>query len=166
MALAIESPALELELADEAATARLAGRLARLAGRGDVIALRGELGAGKTAFARAFIAALAARAGLAPPEVPSPTFTLVQGYTLGEVEVWHFDLYRLGRPEEAFDLGIEEAFAGAISLIEWPERLGPLLPEARLEVELRFAGAPSARRVRLSGDGGWGARLDGLSGRA
>ena len=116
-----------------AATARLAARLAPLAAPGDVIGLSGSLGSGKTTFARAFI-----RARLDRPEeeVPSPTFTLVQLYEHAAGAIWHFDLYRLGAPADACELGIEDAFAGAISLIEWPERLGALMPDDRLRVHL------------------------------
>src|SRR5207302_8993725 len=124
-----------VELPDEAATAALAARLAALARPGDVIALRGELGAGKTTFARAFIAA---RGG--GGDVPSPTFTLAQLYETGDATIWHFDFYRLRHPEEAWELGIEDAFHDGISLIEWPERLGALVPVRRLEIAL-FEGA-------------------------
>jgi tRNA threonylcarbamoyl adenosine modification protein YjeE len=146
-----------LDLPDEAATAALAGRIAVVARAGDVIALKGELGAGKTAFARAFIAA---RGG--GEEVPSPTFTLVQVYDLDPVPVWHFDLYRLGTREEAWELGIEDAFAGAISLIEWPERLGPLLPARRLEIALEFGEREESRRAGVSGGAAWRERLAGI----
>ena len=158
----------ELELPDLAATTALAGRLAALARRGDVIALDGDLGTGKTSFARAFINALS-RDDQAPgesapeEEVPSPTFTLVQTYRRRPADVWHFDLFRLERPEEAYELGIEEAFAEAISLIEWPERMGPLLPAERLDLVLRFAPRPEARRATLTGWGGWARRLAALA---
>src|SRR5271170_7579662 len=114
----------ETGLPDAAATAALAARLATLARPRDVVALRGTLGSGKTSFARGFIAARAGRA----LEVPSPTFTLVQTYDLPAGTIWHFDLYRLVRPDDAIELGIDEAFASGINLIEWPERLGDLLP--------------------------------------
>ncbi|HKS89800.1 MAG TPA: tRNA (adenosine(37)-N6)-threonylcarbamoyltransferase complex ATPase subunit type 1 TsaE, partial [Stellaceae bacterium] len=116
-----------IELPDEAATAALAARLAALARAGDVIALKGELGAGKTSFARAFI-----RARGGTEDVPSPTFTLVQVYEIGETCVWHFDGYRLRDPAEAWELGIEDAFQDGISLIEWPDQFGALLPQRRL----------------------------------
>mgnify|MGYP001553284219 CR=1 FL=1 len=136
------------------ATDALAARLAAVARAGDVIALKGELGAGKTRFARAFIAA---RGG--DEAVPSPTFTLVQSYDLPGGTVWHFDLYRLRAADEAWELGIEDAFRDGISLIEWPERLGILLPRRRLLVELDFGATSRARRARLGGDGDWAARL-------
>jgi tRNA threonylcarbamoyl adenosine modification protein YjeE len=153
------------DLADENATAALARRLAALAQPGDVIALKGELGAGKTSFARAFI-----RARGGDETVPSPTFTLVQTYELpGELPggaIWHFDLYRLRAPEEAWELGIEDAFHDGISLIEWPERLGPLLPPHALLVELDFSATPAGRRVTLSGGDDWTARLAAIAAQA
>ncbi|MBV9524135.1 MAG: tRNA (adenosine(37)-N6)-threonylcarbamoyltransferase complex ATPase subunit type 1 TsaE [Alphaproteobacteria bacterium] len=123
---------------------------------GDVIALQGALGSGKTAFARAFI-----RAFGVSEEVPSPTFTLVQTYETARGVIWHFDLYRLARPEDALELGLEDALADGISLLEWPERLGSLLPARRLDIRLRAA-AGDARRARLSGDVSWSRRLGGI----
>src|SRR5512147_2050849 len=114
------------DLPDLAATEALARRLAAVARTGDVIALHGDLGAGKTTFARAFIQARAGAAGEA--EVPSPTFTLVQIYDLPSGAIWHFDLYRLTAAGQVWELGFEEALATAITLIEWPERLAALLP--------------------------------------
>lgn len=146
------------ELPDEAATAALAARIAWLARPGDVIALKGELGAGKTSFARAFIRA---RGGTG--EVPSPTFTLVQVYELGDAAIWHFDGYRLREPEEAWELGIEDAFRDGISLIEWPERFGPLLPPGRLEIALSVGATPTSRRAAIDAPGGWAQRLAGLA---
>lgn len=158
----IESAAesLDIALSDLAATERLARALAARAGAGDVIALWGGLGAGKTTLARAFIHARPG--GDAAGEVPSPTFTLVQVYELGDAPVWHFDLYRLARPEDAWELGIEDAFAAGISLIEWPARLGPLLPSARLDIELAAGESPESRHARLMAHGNWSARLEGL----
>ena len=108
----------ETDLAD------LAQTLAACAGRGDVIALSGPLGAGKTTFARHFIRSYAARRGGTAGEVPSPTFTLVQLYSFGADTVWHIDLYRIVSEEELWEIGFEEALAGGICLIEWPERAG------------------------------------------
>ena len=147
-----------IDLSDEAATAALAARLARLIRRGDVIALKGELGAGKTSFARAFI-----RARGAAEEVPSPTFTLVQIYELGESTIWHFDCYRLRHPEEAWELAIEDAFNDGISLIEWPERLGSLLPTRRLLIRLCAGSTALARRAKIDPAADWAGRLAGLA---
>ena len=143
-----------VDLPDETATAALAARIAAVAARADIIALKGDLGTGKTAFARAFIRACGNR-----DEVPSPTFTLVQVYDAGPTAIWHFDLYRIRAPEEAWELGIEDAFAAGISLIEWPERLGPLLPERRLEISFTFGDKPCARRLSLDPGKEWHARL-------
>lgn len=137
----------------EAATHDLAGRIAGLARPGDAILLEGGLGSGKTSFARGFLRAL----GIAE-EVPSPTFTLLQVYDTANGPVWHFDLFRLKRPDEALELGLEEGRAEAILLIEWPERLGPMRPSDALTVALEIAG-PAARRARLSGGGDWPRRL-------
>src|SRR6516165_10920317 len=150
-----------VDLPDEAATAALAARISALAEVGDVIALKGDLGSGKTSFARSFI-----RARGPAEEVPSPTFTLVQIYELGSVAIWHFDLYRLKSPEEAWELGIEDAFSEAISLIEWPERLGPLLPPRRLQIALDFGNRPGARRAQLDPGAGWRARLSTVAANA
>ncbi len=153
---------LEVDLPDEAATAALARRLAPLLAAGDVIALAGDLGSGKTCFARALINTLPRGPG-APEgeaeEVPSPTFTLVQVYERGPAAVWHVDLYRLDRPEDAEELGLEEAFGEAIVLIEWPERLAGRLPPDRLELHLSYGAAEGARRAVLTGFGAWGPRL-------
>jgi len=151
-----------VEVHDEAATAHFAARIARLAQPGDIIALQGDLGAGKTTFARAFIRAYDNGQG----EVPSPTFTLVQIYEVGPAPVWHFDLYRLRTPGDAWELGIEDAFAAGISLIEWPERLGALLPDRRLEITFEFAARPSTRRVSLDPGKGWQTRLAAMAANA
>jgi tRNA threonylcarbamoyladenosine biosynthesis protein TsaE len=150
-----------LRLDGEAATSALASALAPALRPGDVIALRGDLGTGKTTLARALIRA----AGDAGQEVPSPTFTLVQAYPSrlgGGVPIYHFDLYRIDDAEEAFELGLEEALADGISLIEWPERLGALLPDTRLDILLHFAEQAEVRIAALRGHGGWARRLEDL----
>ncbi len=125
-----------------------------------MIALGGELGAGKTTFARAFIHG---RAGRPAEEVPSPTFTLVQTYDLPGLAVWHFDLYRLARVEDALELGIEDAFAEGVSLIEWPGRLGRWLPRNRLDIMLTQGSAgEDARHAVLAGHGSWASRMAAL----
>jgi tRNA threonylcarbamoyladenosine biosynthesis protein TsaE len=147
-----------IELPDENATAALAARVAALTRPSDVIALNGELGAGKTSFARAFIRA---RGGV--EEVPSPTFTLVQIYELADGAIWHFDCYRLRDPAEAWELGIEDAFQDGISLIEWPERLGPLLPQRRLKIALLPGASADARRASIEAGPDWAERVARLA---
>ncbi|HVY99861.1 MAG TPA: tRNA (adenosine(37)-N6)-threonylcarbamoyltransferase complex ATPase subunit type 1 TsaE [Dongiaceae bacterium] len=149
----------DLTLPNPAATERLAAIVAAEARPGDAILLSGDLGAGKTHFARAFINALSD----APEEVPSPTFTLVQSYAATvaghPVEIAHFDLYRLKSPEETIELGIEEAFADGISLVEWPDRLGPMTPKRRLALRLEIVSDGGTRRATLEGTDDWRERL-------
>lgn len=158
MAVAAQPSALNLVLAGPDATARLAAALAPLLRPGDVVALRGELGVGKTTFARALIQALSG----GDESVPSPTFTLAQSYTAPAFEIWHFDLYRLKSPEEIVELGIEDAMAESLTLIEWPERLGSHLPSSCLEVLLEYAGDEFRRNATISGGANWLQRLRGL----
>ena len=94
--------------------------------------------------------------------MPSPTFTLVQTYSLPAFDLWHFDLYRLESEEDAFELDIEEAFASGVSLIEWPDRLGRWLPDIRLDIALTFVDDGEARRAVLTGRGDWAERLASL----
>lgn len=149
---------IELALSGLAATRCLARNLAPALCAGDVIGLAGPLGAGKTTFARALIEALAEAHGPVG-EVPSPTFTLVQVYETGAVPVWHLDLYRLERPDDALELGIEEAFAGAITVIEWPERLGDLIPGDWLELVIQ-RDPDGTRRAVIRGHGPRGDALE------
>jgi tRNA threonylcarbamoyladenosine biosynthesis protein TsaE len=146
-----------IDLPDEDATAAFAARVSAVAAAGDIIALNGDLGAGKTTFARGFI-----RARGCEEEVPSPTFTLVQIYETESTAIWHFDLYRLNSPDEAWELGIEDAFVEGISLIEWPDRLGSLLPQHRLEIRLLFGERSEARRAVLDAGQDWQRRLIGI----
>src|SRR4051812_262642 len=136
-------PAFSMSLPDEATTEALGASLAARLEIGDVIGLKGDLGAGKTTLARAIV-----RAAADDPEliVPSPTFTLVEVYETPRGAVWHFDLYRLETPEQVFELGWEEALSEGITIIEWPERLGPLLPK-HLSVTLEVDG--DGRRALL-----------------
>jgi len=158
-------PPLTLALPDLAATERLGRALAPLLRQGDVVALNGDLGAGKTALARALIRALPGPAGATQEEVPSPTFTLVQTYERAPAPLWHFDLYRIEDPGEVEELGFFEALAEGITLVEWPGRLGRALPAAHLSVTLTFAGEAGAagREARLEGDGDWPQRLAELN---
>jgi len=137
-------------------TDHLGRTLAGFATAGDCILLRGQIGAGKSALARAFI-----RERLGDhTEVPSPTFTLVQTYDDDAVEIWHADLYRLGDPQEAVELGLTEAFEHHICLIEWPELLADLTPDNALDIELTVT--PDAHLATLTYDAFWQDRLRSL----
>ncbi len=124
------------ELESETATSALAERLAALLRPGDTLLLSGPIGAGKTHFARSLIRARLRTAGR-DEDVPSPTYTLVQTYSDGDVEIWHADLYRLSQPDELIELGLDDAFRSSIVLVEWPDRLGSGAPRGALHLDFR-----------------------------
>ncbi|WP_102106642.1 tRNA (adenosine(37)-N6)-threonylcarbamoyltransferase complex ATPase subunit type 1 TsaE [Oceaniglobus roseus] len=140
--------ALRLSLPSPDATATLARSLAPALHAGDVLLLEGEIGAGKTHFARSLIQHLQ---GDRAEDVPSPTFTLVQTYETPGLEVWHADLYRLSHPDEVLELGLDEAFRSALCLVEWPDRLGPLAPPQALTLTFAVSGE-QGRVLTVSGD--------------
>ena len=154
---------------DEAGVVRLAELLALKIRPGDVIALSGDLGAGKTTLARALIGAVL-RDGDA--EVPSPTFSLHQSYASQRLTIAHFDFYRLSGAHEAAELGFEDAAQDGAVIVEWPERAATLLPETRIEIALAETSDPDVRRVTLRGLGGTSdahrahCRCDGVPGQA
>lgn len=125
---------------DEAGTAAIAAALAAHAEPGMLLALDGDLGAGKTLFAQRFAAALGV-----PGIVNSPTFTIIKEYEGGKLPFYHMDVYRVTM-DEADELGLDEYFFGAgVTLVEWASRIVPLLPDERLDVTIEVAG-PTARR--------------------
>lgn len=130
---------------------------------GDIITLIGDLGAGKTELCRSIIHALGYE-----EDVPSPTFSLLQIYEpsvddMMTPAVWHTDLYRIESPEEVYELGLDEGFDSAITLIEWPDRMGDLLPVDHLRIELSFSDAEGSREIKLEGGKSWNERLKELS---
>jgi len=144
----------------QAETEEIAKKLAEIAQPGDVVALHGDLGVGKSVFSRSFIRALTT----ADEEVPSPTFTLVQIYETEEAELYHFDMYRLENPDDGVELGIEEAFADGVSLIEWPSNLGRYLPWDCLNIEINHGDTgETSRTMNVSSEGNWMLRLKELS---
>jgi tRNA threonylcarbamoyl adenosine modification protein YjeE len=149
---------ISLTCCDEAATCRLAEDLAMVLAPGDCLCLVGDLGAGKSTLARALLRALADDDAL---EVPSPTFTLVQGYALRRFPVAHLDLYRLEDPQEADELGLDDMLETGAALVEWPERAPDHIPASRLVVRIAPAGeGDDARQVQLSWESGtWGRRI-------
>lgn len=156
-----------LTLTGPEATGRLAAALAPALGAGDLVELSGGLGAGKSLFARALIEARLAALGRRE-DIPSPSFTLVQTYDLGPVELWHADLYRLSGPEDLIELGLEEALTRAITLVEWPDRLGALRPTRSLGLRLDFdPRADDVRYLTVTPRGiGWAPVLACLTGAA
>jgi tRNA threonylcarbamoyladenosine biosynthesis protein TsaE len=141
-----------LALPDEAATAALGRAVADALRAGEAVCLCGPLGAGKSTLARALVRALTTP----QEEVPSPTFTLVQFYEGARLNVAHFDLYRLASPDEAYEIGLDEALDEGAAVIEWPERLEGRLPCDRLDIEIALAG--DGRRARLTPHGAWEGR--------
>lgn len=112
------------ECPTEEDTKRLAEQFAKCAHKGDIFALYGTLGVGKSCFSRHFIQSVTNAS-----DVPSPTFTLVQTYESDNFFIYHYDMYRLKYPEEAFELGVEESFFDAVNLVEWPEKISSILPK-------------------------------------
>jgi tRNA threonylcarbamoyladenosine biosynthesis protein TsaE len=141
-----------MRLADEAATAGLGAAIARALRPGEAVCLSGPLGAGKSTLARALVRALTRP----DEEVPSPTFTLVQFYEGPRLRVAHFDLYRLSNPDEAYEIGLDEALDDGAAVIEWPERLAGQLPGDRLDVDITLE--DQGRSVRLTPHGAWEGR--------
>lgn len=141
------------------ATAQFAAALAPLLGAGDTILLEGEIGAGKSHFARALIQARLKSAGRTE-DVPSPTFTLVQAYDDNTCEIWHTDLYRLTNITDIDELGLWQAFESAICLVEWPDRLGSNAPEGALFLSLKQSPSLNERHAHFHSDNmHWKSRL-------
>ncbi|HEY2662350.1 MAG TPA: tRNA (adenosine(37)-N6)-threonylcarbamoyltransferase complex ATPase subunit type 1 TsaE [Caulobacteraceae bacterium] len=146
----------DFRLADDGATARLGAAVAHTLEAGEAVCLWGPLGAGKSTLARGLIRALTR-----PDEdVPSPTFTLVQFYDSPTLRLAHFDLYRLTRPEELEEVGLDEALDNGAVVIEWPDRLHGHLPPDRLDIEIAVEGrgAAETRLARLTPHGNWEGR--------
>ncbi len=144
------------QLPDEAATRRLAWRIAPRLRAGDVLLLEGDLGAGKTSFARAIIRMLLGTEA----EVPSPTFTMLQVYEAPDFPIAHFDLYRLAQQDDIIELGWHSALEG-LAIVEWPSRLGGWRPGTALTLAFAFDG--EGRSATAQGDELWVTRVGNLS---
>ena len=136
---------IQLQLSSPEETCALARSLGHILAPGDVMLLSGGVGAGKTHFARCLILSLLE----APEDVPSPTYTLVQSYDTPVGEIWHADLYRLTDVGEVDELGLSQAFADAICLVEWPDRLGDQAPVSALSLSLDVPTGDDKRVARL-----------------
>jgi tRNA threonylcarbamoyladenosine biosynthesis protein TsaE len=165
----MNAPFLTLTLANETETLALGAKLAGQMRAGDFVALTGPLGAGKTTFARGLVRAFVG----ADIDVPSPTFTLVQTYTRNaeatqntsltqsSLDLYHFDLYRLKNCEEVWELGWED-LAGAVALVEWPDKASEHLPSDRLDIVLSFENGGRMAQFFAGEQKSWKDRLDGV----
>ena len=135
---------LTVSIANEAELLALGASLIPQLSAGQTVCLIGGLGAGKTTLVRGMIQSV-----LGDIDVPSPTYTLVQTYEMPEFELWHCDMYRLDRPEDGYELGLIDAFEEAVCLIEWPDKLGELIPDDAMRIEIAFDG--EGRKVTLAG---------------
>ena len=140
----------KIELPNQLATEALAEDVAAELCRGDVIALTGDLGAGKSVFARALIKARGLGMGVEIGMVPSPTFTIVQQYEFPDFPVYHFDFYRISQPDEAWETGLEEALTEGALLIEWADLIEELLPSSAIWIHLEFGIDEAARIAHIS----------------
>lgn len=135
------------ECKDENDTKKLACIIAKMSKKGDVFALYGTLGAGKSTFSRYFIQYF-----MGNIDVPSPTFTLVQTYSTVNFEIYHYDMYRLKHYEEAYELGIDEAFYNAVNLIEWPEKIETILPKNIWKINITTNGSVRLFEITTSSE--------------
>ena len=141
---------LKMHLPDEAATRALGARLARVIEAGLALYLHGDLGSGKTTLARGLLRGLGYQG-----RVKSPTYTLVELYTVSRLNLYHFDFYRFKDPKEWRDAGLNEYFNdAAVCLVEWPEKAARLLPAADLDIALEFAGDGRDLSVRAGTESG------------
>ena len=136
---------ISLHLTEDDLTA-LARRFGAIAQPGTTFLLNGDLGTGKSTFARAMIRALAP----AEQDIPSPTFTLVQVYDAAGFEVWHSDLYRLSSVDEILELGLVDALADAVCIVEWPDALGEFAPRDAIRIELAHVPDESLRALSIT----------------
>ena len=143
----MSNPAPQIIVENASQTADFAKRVGSLLQGGDTVLLQGDIGAGKSFFARALIQALQD----IPEDVPSPTFTLVQTYDTRAGEIWHADLYRLSEPSEVEELGLTEAFETAICLVEWPDRLAGMSPVGAVTLSFEIAASEDQRRITMVG---------------
>ena len=157
MTLSDQNFLLILDLESAAETEALGRRIADALQPGDTVTLSGALGAGKTLLARSIV-----RRFLPQEEVPSPTFTLVQTYDAPAFAIWHVDLYRLRSQTEVRELGLDDALDGGVLIIEWPDRMGDLLPRDRLDISFEHEDHPTERLVKVVARGSWAARIEQL----
>ena len=135
-----------IKLANERETLALGAQVIKSLSHGMTVTLRGDLGAGKTTMVRGMLQSV-----LGDIDVPSPTYTLVQTYELPKFEFWHCDMYRLAQPDDGYELGLIEAFEEAVCVVEWPDKIAPLLPKDVVDIDIQFDG--EGRLAKLTGFG-------------
>ena len=150
---------LKVEIDNQKKIESFAVDLAKLCKTGDILGLNGRLGIGKTTFARAVINAIGSSLGHATETVPSPTYTLMQVYSFGSLEIYHADLYRLENLDEIWELGLEDSFHQGITIIEWPDRMGPFLPLSTLQIFISPGKRSENRLLEFYGCSDWKFRL-------
>ena len=146
----------QIETASPDQTAELAINIGKVLRAGDCLLLVGSVGAGKSLFARALIQSLQET----PEDVPSPTFTIIQTYDTKLGDLWHCDLYRVSSPHEVIELGLDDAMATAVTLIEWPENLADLTPPDALTIRINDLGGDVRKLSFESTDADWAAYLE------
>jgi len=146
----------QIEINSPDQTANLAISLGQILKAGDCLLLVGSVGAGKSLFARALIQSLQDT----PEDVPSPTFTIIQTYETKLGDLWHCDLYRISSPHEVIELGLDDAMATAVTLIEWPENLADLTPPDALTIRINDLGGDVRKLSFESTDSAWAAPLE------
>lgn len=139
-------------------TQKIAALLAPGLVPGDTVLLSGDIGTGKSHFARSLIQARLAAVGISE-DIPSPTYTLVQTYSDDITDIWHADLYRLTQSHEIFELGLQDAFQTAICLVEWPDRLGSLRPDKALTIQFELGATENSRRLTFKAGNEWAAKV-------
>ena len=144
-------------------TLQVADFFARVLKPGDILLLFGDIGVGKSFFARGLIQSMMINQGLSVEEVPSPTFTIVQTYDLLSPPVWHLDLYRFVDSEEIHELGLTEVFNSIICCIEWPNKMGTFIPKRNISMKFDLIETCESRKVFIEFNGnGWEYVCEGL----
>lgn len=141
----MKTRSLDFDSQNETGTARVAAALGSTLSKGDVVLLEGDIGTGKTLFARRLIQSLQTD----PEDVPSPSYTLVQVYDTKLGQIWHTDLYRLSCPDEVVELGLPTAFQDEICLVEWPDRLGEFTPPDALLIRFELGAEEGSRHIKF-----------------
>jgi len=135
-------------------TQNFSKNISKIISAGDIIFLYGEIGAGKTTFARFFINYLESKNGIKNSDVLSPTFNIVYDYDVGNIKILHYDLYRLKNYKDISQLGIFETSNDSIKIVEWPELIESK-PKDRVDIQFQYSKLKDSRKVEIIGFGKW-----------